>query len=92
MSEAFLLADAAIRACALLTKQKEAYGYYGTMGVRLSIYNKKQSDATHAASLCFCVSVELEGFEPSSKQGTNRLSTCLFQTSLSGISKTWTTN
>lgn len=40
--EAFLLADAAIRACALLTKQKEAYGYYGTMGVRLSIYNKNR--------------------------------------------------
>ena len=35
--------------------------------------------------------VELEGFEPSSKQGTSELSTCLFQPWLSGATKTWTT-
>ena len=35
--------------------------------------------------------VELEGFEPSSKQGVSALSTCLFQPGLSGVAKTWTT-
>lgn len=74
------------------TKQERIYDYCCTMDVRLSAYNKKQSDIACATSLCFFALVELEGFEPSSKQGTNRLSTCLFQTSLSGISKTWTTN
>ena len=36
--------------------------------------------------------VELEGVEPSSKQGNHTLSTCLFQTSFSCYDKTWTTN
>lgn len=35
--------------------------------------------------------MELEGFEPSSKQGVSALSTCLFQPGLSGVAKTWTT-
>jgi len=35
--------------------------------------------------------VELEGFEPSSKQGTSALSTCLFWPKLSGGTKTQTT-
>ena len=37
-------------------------------------------------------SVELEGVEPSSARGNHVLSTRLFQTSFSSISKTWTTN
>ena len=36
--------------------------------------------------------VELEGVEPSSKQGNHTLSTRLFQTSFSSDGKTWTTN
>ena len=36
--------------------------------------------------------VELEGIEPSSKQGRPVLSTRLFQTSFSCTGKTWTTN
>lgn len=36
-------------------------------------------------------SVELEGFEPSSKQGTSMLSTCLFRPSFSSVTKTRTT-
>ena len=36
--------------------------------------------------------VELEGIEPSSKQGRPVLSTRLFQSSFSCIGKTWTTN
>ena len=36
--------------------------------------------------------VELEGIEPSSKQGRPVLSTRLFQPSFSCIDKTWTTN
>lgn len=36
--------------------------------------------------------MELEGVEPSSKQGTNLLSTCLSSPSLSGMSKTEATN
>ena len=36
--------------------------------------------------------VELEGIEPSSKQGNHTLSTCLFQTSFSCCDKTWTTH
>ncbi len=38
------------------------------------------------------VLVELEGIEPSSKQGNHTLSTCLFQPSFSCYDKTWTTN
>ena len=37
-------------------------------------------------------SVELVGFEPTSKQGSHTLSTRLFQTSFSCDGKTWTTN
>ena len=36
--------------------------------------------------------VELEGVEPSSKQGSNMLSTCLFWPSFSCYGKTQTTN
>lgn len=36
--------------------------------------------------------VELEGIEPSSKQGRPTLSTRLFQTGFSNTGKTWTTN
>ena len=38
------------------------------------------------------VEVELEGIEPSSIQGTNMLSTCLFRHRVSGVSKFRTTN
>ena len=44
------------------------------------------------SDILFSHCVELEGVEPSSKQGNNMLSTCLFQTSFSCGSKTWTTN
>ena len=44
------------------------------------------------SAILFSHCVELEGVEPSSKQGNNMLSTCLFQTSFSCGSKTWTTN
>ena len=40
----------------------------------------------------FFLLVELEGFEPSSKQGTNLLSTCLSLLRLSGMGKTKATN
>ena len=38
------------------------------------------------------VFVDLEGVEPSSKQGMNKLSTCLSPPSLSGAGKTGATN
>ena len=38
------------------------------------------------------IGVELEGLEPSSKRGTNELSTCLVSTWLSGCGRLETTN
>ena len=42
--------------------------------------------------LPFLFIVELEGFEPSSKQGNHMLSTCLFRPLFSCYDKTQTTN
>ena len=42
-------------------------------------FNKKKSQPSdESCDFLFLSGVELEGFEPSSKQGTNMLSTCLF--------------
>ena len=51
-------------------------------------FKQKKSYAEYIPHRIF---VELEGFEPSSKQGVSALSTCLFQPGLSGVAKTWTT-
>ena len=55
--------------------------------------NKKGSlnKKSYAEYIPHRIFVELEGFEPSSKQGVSALSTCLFQPGLSGVAKTWTT-
>ena len=58
--------------------------------VSLMGHKQKTEVAERAASVA--LEVELEGVEPSSKQGNNTLSTCLFRTSFSCIGKTRTTN
>lgn len=60
--------------------------YISTTYVREELYNPDNWDLINPKSPPefissggpFCHKVELEGFEPSSKRGTNRLSTCLF--------------
>ena len=56
-------------------------------GSKKGSINKK----SYAERILRRIVVELEGFEPSSKQGVSALSTCLFQPGLSGVAKTWTT-
>ena len=51
----------------------------------------KKKEGNRSGFLPFIV-VEVEGFEPSSKRGTNGLSTCLVVTCLSESGKLSTTN
>lgn len=59
--------------------------YISTSYVREELYNPDNCDLINPKSPPefissggpFCHKVELEGFEPSSKRGTNELSTCL---------------
>ena len=60
-----------------------------SLAFRYAIKTKKQ---LIKISCFFAYRVELEGIEPSSAQGNHTLSTCLFRTKYSGISKNRTTN
>lgn len=74
--------------------------YISTTYVREELYNPDNWDLINPKSPPefissggpFCHKVELEGFEPSSKRGTNELSTCLSSPKLSGTDKTEATN